>query len=79
MQTNGMLIDDEWCEFFRETPIKVGISLDGPQWLHDLRRKTRSGGGTFVAGYARDRETATERGSVSCDLCCDRRYAGRGR
>jgi uncharacterized protein len=47
MQTNGILIDDEWCEFFQEIPIKVGISLDGPQWLHDLRRKTRSGGGTF--------------------------------
>ncbi len=48
MQTNAMLIDDEWCELFRATPIKVGVSIDGPQWLHDQRRRTRTGSGTFV-------------------------------
>ena len=48
MQTNAMLIDDEWCELFREMPIRVGVSIDGPQWLHDGRRRTRSGGGTFL-------------------------------
>jgi len=48
IQTNGTLIDGEWCGFFREVPIKVGVSVDGPQWLHDRRRRTRSGGGTFT-------------------------------
>jgi uncharacterized protein len=47
MQTNGILINDEWCRLFKEVPIKLGISIDGPQWLHDRRRKTRSGAGTF--------------------------------
>jgi len=47
MQTNGTLINDEWCRFFKDVPIKLGVSIDGPQRLHDRRRKTRSGAGTF--------------------------------
>jgi uncharacterized protein len=46
IQTNGMLINDEWCQFFLENAVRVGVSLDGPAWLHDLRRRTRSGKGT---------------------------------
>ncbi|MEZ2331477.1 cyclophane-forming radical SAM/SPASM peptide maturase GrrM/OscB [Mesorhizobium sp. RCC_202] len=46
IQTNGMLIDEEWCDFFLETGMRVGVSLDGPARLHDARRKTRSGQGT---------------------------------
>jgi uncharacterized protein len=52
-QTNGMLIDDEWCDLFREWKVGVGVSIDGPRELHDAHRKTRSGAGTFdrtVAG-----------------------------
>jgi uncharacterized protein len=48
-QTNGTLIDDRWIEFFREHNAAVGISLDGPQRLHDAHRRTRNGKGTFDA------------------------------
>lgn len=48
-QTNGTLIDDAWVTFFRRTGAGVGVSLDGPQRLHDRHRKTRSGKGTFEA------------------------------
>jgi uncharacterized protein len=46
-QTNGTLIDDAWCAFFLEEGVNVGVSVDGPQPLHDLNRVTRSGRGTF--------------------------------
>ncbi len=48
VQTNGMLVDDEWCEYFQEHAVRVGVSLDGPAWLHDSRRRTRSGKGTHA-------------------------------
>ncbi len=46
-QTNGMLIDPAWCALFREWGVGVGVSIDGPQHLHDANRKTRGGAGTF--------------------------------
>ena len=46
-QTNGMLIDGEWCRLFLEWNVGVGVSIDGPRDLHDRHRKTRSGKGTF--------------------------------
>ncbi|MEA2849174.1 MAG: uncharacterized protein QOG78_4455 [Rhodospirillaceae bacterium] len=46
-QTNGMLIDAQWCRLFLEWNVGVGVSIDGPRELHDRHRKTRSGKGTF--------------------------------
>jgi uncharacterized protein len=46
-QTNATLIDDAWCAFFAEEKVRVGVSIDGPQRLHDRNRITRSGRGTF--------------------------------
>jgi uncharacterized protein len=60
IQTNGMLIDDEWCSFLREGTVQIGVSVDGPAPLHDQRRKTRSGKGTLDAalrGIAKLRES----------------------
>jgi uncharacterized protein len=60
-QTNGTLIDDSWCEFFAEEHVSVGVSVDGPQRLHDINRVTRSGRGTFertIAGIRRLRRHA---------------------
>ncbi len=45
-QTNGVLIDDEWCDFFKKHRVNVGVSVDGPAFLHDRNRKARNGAGT---------------------------------
>ena len=47
IQTNATLLNDKWCRFLAEKEFQVGISLDGPKFLHDLHRKRRSGKGTF--------------------------------
>lgn len=48
IQTNATLIDDEWCELFRDPDIRIGVSLDGPAFLHDKNRKNRLGAGTHA-------------------------------
>jgi len=47
IQTNGMLISAAWCDFFKARNVNVGVSIDGPQRMHDAQRITRSGRGTF--------------------------------
>ena len=47
-QTNGILIDDQWAEFFRANQFLVGISIDGDAALHDEWRVTRSGKATHA-------------------------------
>jgi uncharacterized protein len=54
-QTNGILLDDEWCAFFKKHDVLVGLSVDGPRELHDTYRLDRRGRGTFdkvMAGWA---------------------------
>jgi uncharacterized protein len=46
-QTNATLIDDEWCRYFLRHEIDVGVSVDGPAFLHDRHRRTRGGKGTL--------------------------------
>lgn len=48
IQTNGMLINDRWCDLFREYGVNVGLSIDGPAFIHDSHRKTRRGLGTHA-------------------------------
>lgn len=48
IQTNGTLLTDEWCEFFRENNWLVGVSIDGPQEFHDEYRRNRQGMPSFV-------------------------------
>ncbi len=47
MQTNGTLLDDEWGGFLAEEGFFMGLSLDGPQELHDVFRLDRQGRPTF--------------------------------
>jgi len=49
IQTNGMLINDRWCSFIAANDIRLGLSIDGPAFIHDAQRKTRAGKGTH--GY----------------------------
>jgi uncharacterized protein len=47
IQSNGMLINHDWCDFIKKWRVGVGVSVDGPQHLHDANRVTRAGKGTF--------------------------------
>lgn len=47
LQTNGLLLDDQWCEFLRENRFLVGLSLDGPAELHDAYRTDSLQRGSF--------------------------------
>ena len=47
MQTNGTLLDDEWCQFFKENNFLIGISIDGPRHMHDAHRVDKGGKPTF--------------------------------
>ncbi len=46
-QTNGVLIDADWCRFLRENDFLVGLSLDGPRELHDAYRHDKAGRSVF--------------------------------
>ncbi len=52
VQTNGTLLNEEWCELLAQHQVLLGVSIDGPQELHDAWRKTRSGQGSFAAVMA---------------------------
>lgn len=47
VQTNATLINQEWCDFFKELNFKVSVSIDGPEFINDRNRVTRKGKGTF--------------------------------
>ena len=47
LQTNGLLITPEWCDFFRRNNFLIGLSLDGPKDIHDAYRRDRGGHPTF--------------------------------
>lgn len=47
LQTNGLLLDEEWCEFLKENQFLVGISIDGTKETHDRNRHMVGGEGTY--------------------------------
>lgn len=48
LQTNGTLLTDEWCKFFADNDFRIGISIDGPEQLHNAFRKGVSDEDTFM-------------------------------
>jgi len=54
-QTNGVLLDDDWCRFFHQHNFLIGLSIDGPAPIHDTYRVDKGGHPTFdrvMAGLA---------------------------
>jgi len=49
VQTNGLLLDERWLKLLARYDVRLGLSVDGPAFLHDRNRKTRSGKGTHAA------------------------------
>ena len=68
LQTNGTLLDDEWCSFLAEARFDVGLSIDGAQWIHDRYRKDHSGHGTYQAAAEAVRRLQAH--GVQPDLLC---------
>ena len=52
LQTNGILLDDDWCRFLKEHRFLVGLSIDGPKKLHDAFRVAKDGSPTFDQVFA---------------------------
>lgn len=75
MTTNGTLVNEEWAQAIKDLNISVTVSLDGPQVLHDKRRKTFTGGGTFekaVHGFELLREHGVRTSVLAvCDPTSD--------
>jgi len=67
-QTNGILLDDDWCRFFHDNGFLVGLSLDGPKEIHDVHRKDKGGRGTFDRALAAARRLQAHR--VEFNVLC---------
>ena len=68
IQTNGTLINDEWCRFFAEENFMVGISIDGPPEMHNLYRVDKQGKGLYsqvLNGYQ-----LLQRYNVTTEILC---------
>lgn len=77
LQTNALSLDDAWCEFFKANDFFIGVSLDGPQDLHDRYRKDRHGKGTFERVMAGVRLLQTHGVEFNALACVGRETAYR--
>jgi uncharacterized protein len=68
MQTNGTLLDGEWCAFLKEHDFLIGLSVDGPKQMHDTYRVNKRGAGSFD-DVMRGRE-ALRRHDVDVNILC---------
>ena len=68
MQTNGTLLNDEWCAFFKQHNFLVGLSVDGPKEMHDAYRVNKGGAGSFDQ-VMRGWETLSRHG-VDVNILC---------
>ena len=68
MQTNGYLLDEDWCRFLSAEGFSVGLSLDGPEDLHDRYRVTKGGKPTHTRAVRAFR--LLRRHGIPCDVLC---------
>lgn len=47
LQTNGILLNQDWARFLVQYNFLVGLSLDGPEHVHDRYRVNKQGKGTW--------------------------------
>jgi serine-type anaerobic sulfatase-maturating enzyme len=76
LQTNGTLLDEEWCEFLRDHNFLVGLSIDGPKRLHDRYRKDAAGHGSFDRVFAASK-LLRKHGVAFATLTCVNRLTGK--
>lgn len=69
--TNGILIDEEWLDCFEARGISVAISLDGPEHIHDIHRRTFQGTGTHAAVERAARMLVSRNIGVSALAVCN--------
>jgi len=68
IQTNGTLLDEDWCRFLAAEGFAVGLSLDGPQEMHDRHRVTKDGKPTYeqaMRGYR-----LLQKHRILCEVLC---------
>ena len=68
LQTNGLLLNEGWCRFLKENRFDVGLSIDGPEAIHDRNRRQLGGGGTFERVHAAIRKL--REAGIEPDLLC---------
>jgi len=68
IQTNGVLLDDEWCSFLAEARFDIGLSIDGTPLVHDSYRKDAVGSGTHHLADAAIRRLKAH--GIMPDLLC---------
>jgi uncharacterized protein len=81
MQTNAMLVDEEWVSIFERHKVAVGVSIDGPPSVHDANRVDKKGRATssrVEAGIRRLVQAAAEAANVLRRGLCHALALGRG-
>ncbi len=78
MQTNGVLIDQDWCDLFREYHWLLGVSLDGPEEINDLYRLQQRGARHVEACDAERRAAAEEQSGVQHSVRAEPGQRGQG-
>jgi uncharacterized protein len=79
LQTNGMLIDDDWARFFADEGFLIGISIDGPRDIHNRYRRDRAGRATFDAVMAGLDRLRTHKAEYNILTTIHRANAGKGK
>ncbi len=68
LQTNGILLDEEWCRFLKKENFVVGVSIDGPEYLYSLNRFRKIGDSCFDKAVQGFRLLIAHR--IPCEILC---------